>query len=416
MVRAAGAALCVLLLSCSGASAPESTGPQGLDTHGDVIAAGAVSCEAPEGVELLTGEGCDPLPPEVGSFRRVSCVEAVVPTGSTTDHTGLEARYTDGRGCVRAYALPISDEVRTTFHEGMYGEADTQRFGEGEVHLLDGVHAWLAHHHAYYVVSRGSGAGVGDLARAMLEVLPNVSGPRRGVPTCAATGTVVEQRAPPTPLARLEQGARFTTHYEGNRPSGARVAFPADHPLAAAGLRNDEIVHLVDQDLIHDRRALASVLERMTRAGEMSIVVSRPRMRHARCIRLTIEEAAARPPDAGPPDAGVRDAGVPDAGPPAPQTGRHCVRRSNDCWDCADFEMPAQIGCRCRGRDLCVTRAGANECLTPTRVCCMAGTACNTPPGCDGVASSCSTDAAGGRNERCTFLSTCPAPLPTRSR
>jgi hypothetical protein len=174
-------------------------------------------------------------------------------------------------------------------------------------------------------------------------------------------------------------------------------------------------VHVVDQDRIRDRRAMASVLERMTRPGRMDIVVSRARVTHPRCIRLRIEEVAARPPDAGPPDAGRRDAGVPDAGPPPPQTGRHCVRRSNDCWDCADFRMPAQIGCTCRGRDLCVTRAGANECLTPTRVCCMAGASCNTPPGCDGVASSCASDTP-GRNERCTFLSTCPAPLPTRTR
>ena len=419
MVSAARASLCVLLLSCSGASSPESARPgQELGAHDDVVAVASGSCEAPPGVPLVEGEACDALPEEIGAFRRVSCVEAVVPTGSATDYTGLEARYASGGGCVRAYALPISDEVRTTFHEGMYGDADTHRVGDGEVHLLDGVHAWLAHHHAYYVVSRGSGAGVSDLVSAMLAVFPDVSGPGRGIPTCAATGSVVERTVPPTPVAQLEQGASFATHYQGNRPSGARVAFPASHPLVATGLRPNEIVHVVDREIVHDRRAMADLFDRMTRPGRMDIVVSRARLRHARCIRLTIATAVAGLPDAGPRDAGVAalDAGVPDAGSPAPRQGRHCVRRSNECWDCVEFPFPAELGCRCRGRDICVRRQGADQCLGPTRVCCMTGTGCNSPPGCEGVASSCSADTPGGRNEACTFLSTCPTPLPTRTR
>lgn len=376
--------------------------------------------------EIVEGEECEMLPLALGAYRRESCRRGVVPMGSTTNHWGITARYTNGNCRVNAFALPLDHMIRTAFTESPYAAAGDRELPEGTVkELVLGpvtARAWMAHHHAYIVAARNETPGYDRLVRSFVQTYPVVGGPVRPVPSCEDARTVIERTVAPVPLGQLEGNeARFVTHFEGNRPSGVVVHFHDQHPLALAGLRRNEILHTVDGERVPDRRAMRGVLERMTRPGRVDVVVSRERVTHSRCIRLRIAEGA-QPVDAGTPDAGPPaplDAGVQqpiDAGPPQPQTGRHCVRRSDECWDCADIRFPAEIGCTdCRGRDLCVTQDGQRQCLAPVRVCCQPGTPCNVPPGCDGAASSCASDRPGPRQDRCTFLSACATPLP-RSR
>jgi hypothetical protein len=271
-------------------------------------------------------------------------------------------------------------------------------------------HAWLAHHHLYVFAARDGLPGYDGIVRGMLEVFPVVDGPVRRIPSCAETGAVTDRTIAPPTMAALRDQSTIFTHFEGNRPSGAWALFHDQHPLALAGLRRHEIIHSVDGVRLNGRRDFDAVLARMTRPGRMELVVSRARVRHARCIRLTLDPSAAPAGGSGT----IVQQQPPPPPPPVPGRGRHCERRTDQCWVCADIAFPAEIGCRksCRRSQVCVTQHGQDLCLPATRVCCLPNQPCDTPPGCDGAASSCSAPRAGAPNDHCTFLSACP-PMPS---
>jgi hypothetical protein len=358
--------------------------------------------------EVLTDlEACEALPVELDGFRRTSCRAGVVPLGTSTQYWGIKARYERGGCRVIAFALPMTDAVRTAFDEGPYAAGRPRAFPEGTVREVevDDVRgrAWLAHHHFYVFGAPKSLAALDGIVRAMLDVFPVVDGPVRAIPACEATGAVTDVAVTPSTMEALRDQSSVLTHFEGNRPSGIRLSFHDRHPLARAGLRRNEILHAVDGRPVRGRREIDPVLERLTKPGALELVVARTRMERARCVRITVGPAAA-----------TIDAPRVEPPPPRPpQRGRHCERRTDACWDCVDIAFPAELGCSdCpRGR-VCVGQGGQPQCLAPTRVCCMPGVPCEVPPGCDGAASSCSSNAPSGRNERCTFLTECRAPLP----
>jgi hypothetical protein len=366
-----------------------------------------------EGDEI-SGTACEALPEELGDFERESCRRGVVPTGTFTNYWGLKARYLNGSCRANAFALPLSDAIRTMFDESYWASGPERSFPEGVVHEieLDGftARAWLAHHHLYIVAGADGLPGFDGLVRGLLDAFPVVGGPATEIPTCDETGAVAIESLAPTTLDALRDQAQFHTHFEGNRASGVRVSFHDQHPLAQAGLRRGEIVHTADGARLHHREDIDPVLERMTRVGTIELVVSRERLSHPRCIRLTI-----KPPGTTPPIVVAPPPPPPPPPPPNPGRGRHCERATDQCWHCVDLTFPADLNCRrrCRGDQLCVRRGGRDQCLPATRVCCLPNTPCNVPPGCDGAASSCASTTPGGRNERCTFLNACAQPLPT---
>lgn len=369
-----------------------------------------------EGAALDGAEGpavCEALPLTLGGFRRVSCRRAIVPLASRTSHWGLRARYIGGSCPVNVFALPLNQAVRTVFHEGPYAAGAERSLPGGIVReiQIEGVtaRAWLAHYHLYVLTAQADLPGFDAVTGGLLEVFPVVDGPVRDIPSCEATGAVTTRTVPPVTMDALQADHPFRIHFEGNRPSGAVVRMNDRHPLALAGLRRHEIVQTVNGERVNDRRELLAALEGMTRPGRMEIVVSRSHMRHARCIELTIDASAVAALEE--PIVRVRPPLPPR--PQPPRRGRHCERHSDQCWDCVEFPFPAELGCssNCRGDQICVHFGGRDQCLASTRVCCQTAS-CNIPPGCDGAASSCGA-AVAGRNDRCTFLSDCPAPLPS---
>ncbi len=241
---------------------------------------------------------CDALPPTVGEFTRARCQRGIVPLGTPrTSYWGLEARY--GRdGCrVNAFALPLDHSVRTAFFEGPYGVADERALAEGtvrEVHVGDGtIRAWLAHHHLYIVAAASGLEGFDDVVNAFLEDFPVVTGPIRAVPACRDIPDVESHTIAPITSAELTaSNTHFFSHFEGNRPAGAWVLMDDAHPLARAGLRRHEIIQSVNGERVRDRRHLLSLLEGLARGGGMEIVVSRRRVRHPRCLKITVDASA----------------------------------------------------------------------------------------------------------------------------
>jgi len=371
-----------------------------------------------EVIDASDGEECEALPFELGAFRRASCQRGIVPLGSSTNYWGLKARYANGDCRINAFALPLSQGVKQLFFEGPYVAGEERALPEGTVREveLEGVtaRAWLAHHHLYVLAAPEDLADFDAVVGALLEVFPVVGGPVREIPTCEATGEVMTRTIPPTTMEVLrENNTGYHTHFEGNRPSGARVRMPNLHPLSFAGLRRHEIIHSVNGEIVNDRQELLSALDAMTRPGRMEIVLSRQRLRHARCIKVIIDASAV--PAANEEEEAAVQVRQPPPPPAVPRRGRHCERQSDACWDCVEFPFPAEVGCSagCRRDRICVRLGGRDQCLSPTRVCCQAGASCNVPPGCTGAASSCGSATPGGRNETCTFLSDCEAPLPT---
>jgi hypothetical protein len=248
---------------------------------------------------VLEDEACEAFPLELGGFSRTGCRRGVVPMGVTTSYWGLKAQYVRGGCRANAFVLPIDHQVRTLLDEGPYEAAPLRTFPEGTVHEahVGGVtaHAWLAHHHLYILVGSDDLPGYEEIVRDMLGVFPVVDGPVREVPSCVETGAIMDRTVSPSTMEALRDQATFHTHFEGNRPSGLWASFHDQHPLALAGLRRHEIIHTVDGVRLTRRRDFEPVLARMTRAGRMELVVSRARVRHARCIRLTIDPMAAAP-------------------------------------------------------------------------------------------------------------------------
>jgi hypothetical protein len=240
--------------------------------------------------EQIDDRRCEALPATIGGFRRVSCQIGQVPM---MHYGGVKARYELGGCSIEAFALLLNQGALMDYDESAFPRAEARTFPEGFVHeLRDGrvtARAWLAHYHLYVVGAHNGMHGFDELTRAMLDAFPVVDGPAPQIPSCAATGASTILVVPPITLDQVRaDNASFSTHFEGNRPSGATAHFHDRHVLAQIGLRQGEIVHAIDGQPIVRRSELLHALERLAQPTEMELLVAQTRMREPRCIRLSV--------------------------------------------------------------------------------------------------------------------------------